>query len=154
MITSIQTGIGEHSPGRSEQRRVPLRIQFSPSPTRYNRSNWAFETRGDGWSELTEDFINSLAPEYISRGYTVLSYQFSYLNVRDTDSIADPNRGFLQYHQQLRHLWPGNVLGSESKQDIRFMDFQSCSKHWHTGSTGFHNNMRIYAQQHNMWLFD
>jgi hypothetical protein len=63
--------------------RVPVAINFTPSATLYDRSNWAFEFRGGSWSELTCDFINSLAPANLNRD--VLSYQFSYLNV-DTGS--------------------------------------------------------------------
>ena len=61
---------------------MPLRIQFTPSPLRYNRNNWTYEFRMGTWTELTEGFVTDLGPTYVNLGYDVLSYQFSYLNVR------------------------------------------------------------------------
>lgn len=77
---------------------VPDRIYFdadviSPNLTKYDRSNWVFEYRAGEWQELTQDFITSLAPQHIN-SKSVLSYQFSYLNVSDGDDIADPRLGF------------------------------------------------------------
>ncbi len=73
---------------------VPDRILFDPDPVRYSRSSWTYEYRTGEWPDLTEDFITSLAPQYINTK-DVLSYQFSYLNVSDGDDIADPRHGLL-----------------------------------------------------------
>lgn len=77
---------------------VPDRIYFdaeviSPTLTKYDRRNWVFEYRAGEWQELTRDFITSLAPQHIN-SKSVLGYQFSYLNVSDSDDIADPQLGF------------------------------------------------------------
>ncbi len=132
---------------------VPPRIQFTPSPTRYNRSNWTYEFRMGTWTELTEDFVNSLGPMYVSRGYNVLSYQFSYLNVQEYDTIANPTNGFFGNNtydiHDLETFWARNPG--------RTYILWTTSLARNTGSrvaTDFNNQMRSYAQSHNMWLFD
>lgn len=77
---------------------VPDRIYFdadvvNPPLTKYDRRYWVFEYAAGDWQDLTQGFITSLAPQHIS-SKTVLSYQFSYLNVAEGDDIADPQLGF------------------------------------------------------------
>jgi hypothetical protein len=58
-----------------DQGLVPARITFYPDPVNYNRGNWTFEFRGGTWSELTQNFIQELAP---ATWITSPLYQFSY----------------------------------------------------------------------------
>jgi hypothetical protein len=132
---------------------VPARIQFVPSPTRYNRNNWKYEFRMGTWTELTDEFVNTLGPAYVNLGYNVLSYQFSYLNVLETDNIASPTVGFFADNRfdihDLEAFWARNP----GKTYILWTTSLARS----TGSQvaqDFNNQMRTYAEQHNMWLFD
>ena len=72
---------------------VPERIRFIPDPVRYDRSNWHFELKSGSWKELTQDFIAVLGPTYAD-SVDVWSFQFSYLNVTESETIADPLTGF------------------------------------------------------------
>ncbi|MFZ0427812.1 MAG: hypothetical protein WAO20_06830 [Acidobacteriota bacterium] len=81
---------------------VPTYIQFSPSPTRYNRANWDFFIFADTWDKMATDFISGLhnraipADDPVSGAsvlidpldYDVVSFQWSYLNVDEGSSIA------------------------------------------------------------------
>jgi hypothetical protein len=132
---------------------VPARIRFVPSPVRYNRSNWTYEFRMGTWIELTGEFVNTLGPTYVGRGYDVLSYQFSYLNVADYENIASPVNGFFannQYDiQDLEAFWarnPNRVYVLWTTSLARSIGTQVAQD--------FNNQMRLYAQDHNMWLFD
>jgi hypothetical protein len=132
---------------------VPARIQFIPSPTRYNRSNWTYEFRMGTWTELTENFVTDLGPTYVGRGYDVLSYQFSYLNVQDNDNIANLSDGFFGDNRydihDLESFWARNPG--------RTYILWTTSLARNTGSQvaqDFNNQMRSYAHDHNMWLLD
>lgn len=72
---------------------VPDRIRFTPDPVRYDRSNWTFVLKSGSWKELTQDFIQTLGPAFAD-SVDVWSFQFSYLNVTEGETIADPQTGF------------------------------------------------------------
>ena len=72
---------------------VPAEDLLQPDPTIYNRNNWTYEFRMGTWSELTQNFSQELAPGYIN-SKDVLSYQFSYLNIDESNDIVDPTNGF------------------------------------------------------------
>lgn len=132
---------------------VPALIQFPANAVLYNRSNWDFEFRMDDWSGLTEDFVTSLAPQYLN-SKDVLTYQFSYLNVEDTSNIADPNTGFFAN------------TGSYDIHDLEAFIAQHPDKHvflWTTSlargignsvATQFNDQMRRYAIENEKVLFD
>jgi len=83
--------------------RVDPYIDFNPSPTRYDRSNWDFFIFASAWQSMAEDFIMGLnngsipASDHLSgqsvqinpMNYDVLSFQFSYLNVDVGSTIPD-----------------------------------------------------------------
>lgn len=132
---------------------VPSRIQFTPSPTLYDRSNWTFEPRLGSWIELTEDFVNSLGPTYISLGYDVLSYQFSYLNVPEGNNIANPTNGF--FGNNLYDIHDLEAFWAQNPGKVYILWTTSLARNTGTSvSQEFNNQMRSYAQQNNMWLMD
>jgi hypothetical protein len=129
--------------------RVPGYIAFAPSPTIYNRSNWVFELREAGWSTLTCDFIQSMAPAHMDKN--VLSYQFSYLNVGTGSDIYhfwenNPDRcdiydleAFIAQHPNKTFIFWTTSLSRDAGSQV---------------STNFNNRMRQYARDHNKILFD
>lgn len=75
---------------------VPAEIMFTPG-AQYDRSNWSFEFRTGDWSQLTNDFLATIVPQYLG-SKDLLTYQFSYLNVNTGSSIIryfedSPTRG-------------------------------------------------------------
>jgi hypothetical protein len=128
---------------------APLRIRFTPG-SQYSRNNITYEARTGTWRYLTQNFITSLAPEYLSTK-DVLSYGFSYLNVMDGDDIYPV---FFQ-----------NTPGYDVYDLQAFIDANPDKKFflWTTSlargigtnvSTTFNDSMRIYARAHNIPLFD
>lgn len=133
---------------------VPERILFEPSPTRYDRSNWTYVYRQGMWHELTSNFINALAPQYIG-SKDVLTYQFSYLNVDDQSDIAslttgffanNPNKADIYDLEAYFQLHPGKILFLWTTSLARSIGTQP--------STEFNNMMRQYAINHGYYLFD
>ena len=132
---------------------VPARIRFPADAVTYDRSNWVFELKAGSWSELTQDFIEVLAPAYVG-DTQVLSYQFSYLNVGDGSDIADPTSGFFastnsyDVHdlEAFFAQHPGNTFFLWTSSLARSIGTEP--------STEFNDAMRAYAQQHGHVLFD
>ncbi|MCO6484516.1 MAG: hypothetical protein J5I41_01945 [Saprospiraceae bacterium] len=133
---------------------VPERIRFNPDPEKYDRSNWVFEPKSGSWSELTQDFIQTLGPDYEDQ-VDVWSYQFSYLSVIEGDNIAHPANGFFSDHPTLFDV---HDLESYLAQhpDITFF-------YWTTSlardigssvSTAFNEQMRQYCQANGKILLD
>jgi hypothetical protein len=134
---------------------VPTNIQFSPNPSTYNRSNFTYEFRLGTWSELTEDFVNNLGPAYIRLGYNVLSYQFSYLNVADYENIASPTNGFFANNSTAYDIYDLEAFWARNPNRIYILWTTSLARSIGTQvAQDFNNQMRSYAEQHNMWLFD
>ena len=91
-IRSARRGVKRNCGGRfffSENGLVPERILFDPDPVIYDRSNWAFEFDTGDWHSLTESFVTILVPLHVG-SKDLLSYQFSYLNIDFSSTIADP----------------------------------------------------------------
>ncbi len=133
---------------------VPARISFSPDPQIYDRSHWIFEFRSGNWSALTEDFVTSLAPQYVA-GVDVLSYQFSYLNVADGDDIADPASGFFANNPDKYDVHDLEAFIAQHPGKVFIFWTSSLARGIGTQvSTDFNAQMRLYAQQHGKILFD
>ena len=64
---------------------VPDLISFEPG-SKYSRSNWTYTDCYGTWDVMTDLFINSVAPPFLSTK-DVLSCQFSYLNVAEGSTI-------------------------------------------------------------------
>ena len=133
---------------------VPNRILFTPDPVKYNRNNWTFEFRMGTWTELTEDFIQSLAPSYLN-SKDVLSYQFSYLNVDEADDIADPTTGFFANNANKYDVYDLETFIGQHPDKVFFFWTTSLARSIGTHvSQNFNNQMRQYAITHNKILFD
>ena len=133
---------------------VPARIRFNPDPIRYNRNNWTFVERSGGWSYLTQDFIQILAPGFIT-SKDVLSYQFSYLNVSEADDIADPNTGFFANNPAKYDVYDLEAYISRNPQKTFFFWTTSLARSIGTQTAqSFNDQMRRYAAAHNKYLFD
>jgi hypothetical protein len=133
---------------------VPLRIQYDADPIKYNRTNWTFVFKQGSWSELTQDFIEELAPAFVD-SKDVLSYQFTYINVVDGDDIADPERGFFSDNPERYDIYDLEAYIAEHPDKTFF--FWTTSLARGIGSqtaTDFNNQIRQYAIENNKILFD
>jgi hypothetical protein len=129
---------------------VPARILFDPDPVKYNRSNWTFEFKAGTWSELTQDFIQTLAPSYIN-SKDVLSYQFSYLNVESGSDITD----FFENNADRYDIYDLEAYIAQHPDKTFFFWTSSLARSIGTQeSTDFNNQMRQYAAQNGKILFD
>jgi hypothetical protein len=128
---------------------VPDRIYFdadlvSQTLTKYDRRNWFFEYRAGSWQELTQDFITSLAPQHIN-SKSVLSYQFSYLNVADGDDIADPQVGFFANNSDRWDVYDLEAYIAQHPDKV-FIFWTTSLARVSTGvADDFNNQMRQYA---------
>ena len=133
---------------------VPSRILFDPSPTRYNRDNWTFEFKQGGWSELTRDFIEVLAPRYVDTK-DVLTYQFTYLNVTDNDDIANSERGFFADNPDRYDIYDLEAFLAQNPNMIFFFWTTSLARSIGSETAlNFNNHMRLYAIENGKILFD
>jgi hypothetical protein len=133
---------------------VPTRILFDPDPVKYDRSNWVFEVKSGSFSELTQDFIEVLAPSYVST-HKVLSYQFSYLNVGETDTIASPTAGFFVDSAARYDVYDLEAYIAEHPDNVFFFWTSSLARSIGTQvSTDFNDQMRTYARDNGKVLFD
>lgn len=133
---------------------VPARIAFTPDPIKYNRDNWTFVAKSGSWSELTGDFINTLAPSYINTK-DVLSYQFSYLNVQANDNIADPSTGFFSDTTARNDIYDLERYISQHPDKTFFFWTTSLARGIGTvPARDFNERMRQYARENNKILFD
>ena len=128
---------------------APQRIRFLPGP-QYSRSNITFEIRTGTWRDLTQNFITSLAPQYLPTK-DVLSYGFSYLNVMNGDNI---------YPLFFQNATGYDIYDLQAYIDahpdkIFFLWTTSLARGIGTGvSESFNNAMREYARSHHIPLFD
>jgi PKD repeat protein/outer membrane protein assembly factor BamB len=141
---------------------VPDRIYFDADSVKYNRSNWLFEFRGGGWYELTENFYNDLVPNYINN-VDVISYQFSYLNVDNNDTIADLDCGYFATGDrsscppQYRDWHVGRIEELEDQNPGKVFIYWTSSLARGIGTQvaeSFNNQMRQYAEDNGKVLFD
>ena len=134
--------------------KVAARILFDPDPGRYNRENWTFDARGGSWTELTQNFVETLAPSFID-SKDVLSYQFTYLNVTEGDDIADPNTGFFADNPDKYDVYDLEAYISSYPQKTFFFWTTSLARSIGSQTAqSFNDQMRQYALAHNKFLFD
>jgi len=129
--------------------RVPIAINFTPSATLYSRSNWVFAERSGSWSDLTCDFINSLAPANLTRD--VLSYQFSYLNMESGSDIMR----FFENNPDRCDIF--DLEGFIARNPGKTFIFWTASLARGIGTreaTDFNARMRQYARDRGKILFD
>lgn len=132
---------------------IPQLMRFDPSPV-YDRSNWTFEFRQGTWSELTQDFIQVLAPQYIS-SKDVLSYQFSYLNIMEGDDIANPNSGFFSDNPDKYDVYDlENFIAQHPDKTFIFWTTSLSRDAGSSVSDAFNEQMRQYAIENDKILFD
>jgi hypothetical protein len=133
---------------------APARITFTPDPVKYDRSNWIFEPRTGEWPKLTEDFITSLAPQYIDTT-DVLSYQFTYLNVQEGSDISDPEKGFFADNPNRYDIYDLEAYMAQHPDKTFILWTTSLARGIGSDvSTEFNDQMRQYAREHNLVLFD
>ncbi len=132
---------------------VPERILFNPAPGKYNRSNWTFVFKQGTWTELTDDFINNLAPSYLSSN-NVLTYQFSYLNVDSSDNIASPTDGFFANTSRPDNNDLENYLNQHQDKVFIYWTTSLSRSIGTTTATNFNNQMRQYAINNKKLLID
>jgi hypothetical protein len=137
-----------------DQGLVPERILFDPDPVVYNRGNWTFVFDMGTWSELTQSFIETLAPGYLD-SKDALSYQFSYLNVTEGDDIADPDVGYFSDYPSRFTVVDYESFIAQNSDKIFFFWTTSLARGIGTQvSTDFNAMMRDYAIEHQIILFD
>lgn len=137
-----------------DQGLVPERILFDPDPVEYNRDNWTYEFDMGTWSELTQSFIETLAPDYLDIK-DALSYQFSYLNVTEFDDIADPDFGYFSNNPSRYTVVDYESFIDQYPDKIFFFWTTSLARGIGTQvSTDFNAMMRDYAVEHQKILFD
>ncbi|MCC6456213.1 MAG: hypothetical protein IT328_14765 [Caldilineaceae bacterium] len=133
---------------------VPARILFDPDPDKYSRTNWTFEFKAGSWSELTQDFIQVLAPAYID-SKDVLSYQFGYLNVSEGSDIVDPTTGFFADNADKYDVYDLEAYIAQHPDKVFVFWTISLARGIGTqASTDFNNQLRAYALEHDKILFD
>ena len=140
--------------------RVPTHLRFSPSPARYDRSNWIFEANAGSWEEIIEHFITDLGPRYVALDHDVLSFQFSYLNIDHGSNIANGSSGFFV---DLPHGGPHDRWDISDLEDWERDNPGRTFIYWTTSlarSLGsvegeqFNDELRAYAHAHDKVLFD
>jgi hypothetical protein len=133
---------------------APARILFAPDPAKYNRDNWIFEARTGGWSELTQDFIQGLAPAYVDK-VDALTYQFTYLNVTDRDDIADPNKGFFADNPDRYDIYDLEAyMAQHPDKEFVFWTTSLARGIGTQVSTDFNEQIRQYVREHGLFLLD
>jgi len=133
---------------------APDRIRFDPDPLKYDRSNWVFEMHSGDWSKLTEDFIKNLAPKHMDTA-DVLSYQITYLNVDEHSDIMDPNKGFFINNPDRYDIYDLEAFMSQYPDKVFPFWTTSLARLIGTqASTDFNNQLRQYAKERNLVLFD
>lgn len=134
---------------------VPQRILFDPDPVLYSRTNWSYEFDMGYWYELTANFITNLAPARLAT-HDVLSYQFSYLNVTETDTIADTNVGFFAHRPgPYNDVYDLEAFIAQHTNKVFFFWTSSLARSIGTKvSTEFNEQMRAYCKANNKILLD
>jgi hypothetical protein len=132
---------------------VPELIQFPASSTIYNRANWTYTDCADDWSAMTEYFINSLAPQYLPTK-TVLSCQFSYLNVDDGSGIADPLTGYFANTSAYDVYDLEAFIAQHPDKEFIFWTTSLARSIGTREATEFNDQMRRYAIENDKILFD
>jgi hypothetical protein len=125
-------------------------------PGTHDRSNWDFLTwvgQCDSWDRKVGCFMEIISP--LLDQYEVVSYQFSYLDVVDGTSIADPAAGFFANHEDRLDVY--DLEDFESQNPEKVVIYWTTSLARGIGSEtsmNFNQMMRQYASENNKVLFD
>jgi hypothetical protein len=145
-------------------------IDFSPSPTRYNRSNWDFYLFYGPWETMTSNFVSGLhnssipAQEHPTNAnvqvnplnYDVVSFQFSYLNVDNGSRIMEffSNRsGELNDAYELEREIADHLTSNGNRKFVYFTTSLARSIGTQV-SMDFNARMREWCRTTNCILFD
>lgn len=133
---------------------VPDRIRFIPDPVRYDRSNWHFALKSGSWKELTQDFITVLGPSYAD-SVEVWSFQFSYLNVTETETIAEPQTGFFSNQANSPDIYDlETFLASYPNHTFVYWTTSLARGIGTSVSTSFNEQLRDWCLANDKILFD
>ena len=134
---------------------VPSTIMFAPDTSKYDRSNWTYVFLEPGdWSTANQQFIHSIIPTYLN-SKDVFALKLSYLEVAEGSNIADPNVGFFANTANRYDIYDLEAAMAQHPNKIFFMFTTSLSRSIGTQELmDFNNQMRQYARQHNIVLFD
>ena len=143
---------------------IPAYMDFNPSTTIYNRSNWSYEFWGDYPENGTSDYWYDKVDYFISRAnqaktadptLEAISFQLSYLAV-DTDSnIADPTNGYFSATSPFSNV--SDIEAYEAANPGVTMIYWTTSLSREIGTqqaTDFNNQVRAYVQANNKYLLD
>lgn len=105
---------------------------------KYNRSNWSFQSRGNpGWQQKIDDLVTQAASQATVRD--VLSMKFCYV---------DQDASWSYYRDHMEEL----MATYPTKKFIWWtMPVMTTG---HASRDAFNNNLRAYAQTHDLILFD
>ena len=123
---------------------VPDLILF-PTGSNYDRSNWSYADCSGAWDVMTDLFINSVAPQFLSTK-DVLSCQFSYLNVAQGSTIMQYFTTDLLDLESFIALYPNKDFVFWTTSLARIIGTKE--------STEFNNAMREYAISNDKILMD
>lgn len=131
----------------------PTELQWTKS---YNRSNWDYGNFYDTWQNMTTNYINLMDNGTYPGNYDVYSFQFSYLNVTDDNTIANNPGGFFSrntgdkndvYDLETRiSRYPGKTFIYMTSSLARTVGSRT--------STQFNQQMRQFTLANNKVLFD
>lgn len=123
-------------------------------PGGYPRDNWVYVYRQGMWQDLTAGFVQDLVPGFAPTT-TVLTYQFSYLNVDAGSDIADPQRGYFVPQPARWDVTDVDALAGQYPNKVFFYWTTSLARGIGTAeSDAFNDQMRAYAIAHDKILFD
>ena len=134
---------------------VSSRILFKPDAVKYNRNNWTyiFLEPGD-WSTANQQFIEEIIPKYLD-AKDVFSMQFTYLEVAEGSDIADLEKGFFADNDNRYDIYDLEAVMRQHPDKTFFFWTTSLARSIGTQeSVDFNNQVREYARQHNIVLFD
>ncbi len=122
----------------------------------YDRSNFDFDFFYDTWEKMTENFIRAMDSGQYPGEYDVYSFQFSYLNVTDNDTIADASNGFFANRPgDYNDVYDLERRIAEHPDKVFVFWTTSLSRGiGNAVSRDFNNQMRQYAIANNKVLLD
>ena len=123
-------------------------------PGGYNRTNWIHEPFAETWYTMTADYMalldnNQVQGQRSINNFSVYTFQFSYLNVLDFDSIAEQPGGFFWNNAGDKN----DVYDLETRlarfpnKYFIFMTSSLARSIGNSVATDFNNQMRQYIQQ-------
>ncbi len=126
-------------------------------PGGYDRANWHYQPwSGAGcgmWSEKPQCFITMVDP--LIQQYDVLSYQFSYMDIIEGSTIADPTEGFFVDSPRFRDVY--DLEGYAAQHPDKTFIYWTTSLARAIGTRegeAFNEQMQEYAIAHGKPLFD